>query len=153
MEQPHATEGDSHATEEQGRLEEAIRRSKTHYRCLYLSITSPAGRRVPIAVQQCEGTNAQIEISLLSAETSPPLLNRELVVDRRDESRSQALLQENLPFNELNVEVDMQNLHDGTEGLEDIMQAGLGAERHHGKNRQVNMDPDPQSGDSSAALS
>lgn len=147
----------ANAAEEQRRLEEALRCAKTHTRSLYLSITSPAGRRVPTAVQQCEGTNGQIEISLLLAETSPPLLNRKLIVDRRDEPWSQALLQGNLPFNELKVEVDIQNLHDGIEGLKDVMQVeaglGLGAAEHHVKNRALEIDPDPRSGDSSATLS
>ena len=145
------------ATEEQKRLADALQNANTHYGCVYLSITSPSGGRVQVIVQQCKRTTNQIRVSLVPAKTSHPLLKDKPLVDRRNEpgSESPDMLLGNLSFDELDIQIGMLDLEDSTNGLEGIMQAGLGSGNCHPKNRTGCDDPDhdPLSGDPRAALS
>ena len=145
--------GITQRAEEQTRLGEALRRAQTTYHCEYLSITSAAGRRVPVLVQRRgTGNSSLIEVSLFPAEARHALLSQEPVVDRRDDPAPQELPQRNLSFNELRVQIDLNDLHDGIEGLEDAMLAALGsAKKHARKDGKMNRRLTP-SGDSNAAF-
>ena len=109
-------------------------------------ITSPAGRRVPAFVQR-QGAGDLIEISLLPAESSHALLSSLLssggvVVGRREHP---------LSFNELKVQLDLDDLCDETKALEDVVLAVLSATREDGrKDRKLDTHTTP--GDSNAAL-
>ena len=113
--------GITERAEEQTRLGEALRRAQATYHCVDLIITSAAGRRVHVFAQR-RGTGNLIEVGLFPAEASYTLLSQEPVVDRRDHPAPQELSQGNLSFNELRLD----DLHDGTEGLEDAILVALG---------------------------
>ena len=128
--------GITERNEEQTRLEEALRRAQTTYHCVYLSITSAAGKSVPVSVQR-RGTGNLIEVSLFPAEASHALLSQEPVVDRRDDPAPPQLPQGSPSFNELTVQSvsDMDDHHEG----EDAMLAAFGsAEEHARKDGKVN---------------
>lgn len=141
--------GIAKSPEEQTRLGEALLCAQATSHCVCMSITSPAGRRVPAMVQrQCAGD--LIEISLFPAESSHALLSSlpssgGVVVGRREDP---------LSFDELKVQVDLDDLRDETKALENTMLAVLGGAREDGrKHSKVEaVDTHTTPGDSSAAL-